>query len=71
MTEITTLIGTLGFTIVMCLLMYRQTEKQNERLDAQSAKTTEAINKLEQAIIVLTERLTGGGSYGISDKNIS
>lgn len=67
MTEITTLIGTLGFPIVMCLLMFRQTEKQNERLDAQSAKTTEAINKLEQAIIVLTERLTGGG-YGASDK---
>lgn len=43
---IVTLIGTLGFPIVMCLLLFRQNEKM-----------TEAINKLEKAIVVLTERM--------------
>ena len=44
---IVTLIGTLGFPIVMCLLLFKQNEKM-----------TEAIQKLEKAIVVLTERMS-------------
>lgn len=62
MQEIVSLVGTLGFPIVMCLLMFRQAEKQNERMDQQTAQTTEAINKLERAIVVLTERLSNGNN---------
>ena len=57
---IVTLIGSLGFPIVMCILLFRQSERQNERMDEQTAKTTEAITKLEKAITILTERLSGG-----------
>lgn len=53
-----TLIGSLGFPIVMCILLFRQSERQNERMDEQTAKTTEAITKLEKAITILTERLS-------------
>lgn len=60
MQTIVTLIGTLGFPIVMCLLMFNAMDKQNARMDEQTRQTTEAINKLERAIVVLTERLTGG-----------
>lgn len=45
--DIVTVIGTLGFPIVMCLLLFKQNEKM-----------TDAINKLERAVVVLTERLT-------------
>lgn len=61
MQTIVTLIGTLGFPIVMCLMMFNSMDKQNQRMDEQTKQTTEAINKLERAIVVLTERLTGGG----------
>lgn len=44
---IVTIIGTLGFPIVMCLLLFKQNEKM-----------TEAIQKLEKAIVVLTERMS-------------
>lgn len=60
MQTIVTLIGTLGFPIVMCLMMFNSMDKQNQRMDEQTKQTTEAINKLERAIVVLTERLTGG-----------
>lgn len=60
MQTIVTLIGTLGFPIVMCLLMFNRMDKDSERMDMQTKETTDAINKLERAIVVLTERLTGG-----------
>ncbi len=42
-----TLIGSLGFPIVMCLLMYKQ-----------NLKMTDVISELKDAITVLTERIT-------------
>lgn len=50
MTEqtIVTLIGSLGFPIVMCLLMYKQ-----------NLKMTDVISELKEAITILTERLSG------------
>lgn len=60
--SVVSLIGTLGFPIVMCLLMFKQAEKQNERYDEQTKETTAAINKLEKAITILTERLLGTGT---------
>lgn len=59
MQEIISLIGTVGFPIVMCLLMFNQAEKQNQRYDEQTKQTTEALNELKQAILILTERLSG------------
>ncbi len=57
MDNITTLIGTLGFPIVMCLLMYRQQLKLTDVITDMQVKMTEVINDLKIAIVTLTERL--------------
>ena len=51
------LIGTLGFPIVMCGLLFWYMVKQNEAHATEAKETREAISKLELAITKLCDKL--------------
>lgn len=54
---ITTLIGSLGFPVVMCIMMYRQMIKQTDQHTEEMLKLNEAINNNTQAITMLSEKI--------------
>lgn len=58
---IITLVGTLGFPIVMCGALFWYMIKQNEQHSTESREMRDAINELKLAIVELTDRLRGGG----------
>ena len=58
---IISLVGTLGFPIVMCGALFWYMIKQNEQHSTESREMRDAINELKIAIVELTDRLKGGG----------
>ena len=58
---IISLVGTLGFPIVMCGALFWYMIKQNEQRSTESREMRDAINELKRAIVELTDRLRGGG----------
>ncbi len=58
--NIMTAVSTLGFPICMCGALFWYMVKQNELHQTESKEMREAINKLEEAILMLTERLGKG-----------
>lgn len=56
-TVIGNLIGTLGFPIVMCIMMYNRMEKQDEQHKEEMSKLTESLNNNTLALTKLTTRL--------------
>lgn len=58
---IISLVGTLGFPIVMCGALFWYMIKQNEQHSTESNEMRDAINELKLAIVELTDRLRGGG----------
>ena len=54
----TTLIGSLGFPIVMCLLLYYRMDKQDENHKTEMEKITEALNNNTQAITSLVTKIS-------------
>lgn len=58
---IISLVGTLGFPIVMCGALFWYMIKQNEQHSTESHEMRDAINELKLAIVELTDRLGGGG----------
>ena len=58
---IISLVGTLGFPIVMCGALFWYMIKQNEQHSTESCEMRDAINELKIAIVELTDRLRGGG----------
>ena len=59
--SIISLVGTLGFPVVMCGALFWYMIKQNEQYSTESREMRDAINELKIAIIELTDRLRGGG----------
>lgn len=59
--SIISLVGTLGFPIVMCGALFWYMIKQNEQHSTESREMRDAINELKLAIVELTDRLKGGG----------
>ena len=57
---IISLVGTLGFPIVMCGALFWYMIKQNEQHSTESREMRDAINELKIAIVGLTDRLRGG-----------
>lgn len=51
------LVGSVGFPIVMCLLMYDRMNKTDERHSEDNKKMTEAINNNTIAIRELTTKM--------------
>lgn len=56
-TQISSLIGSLGFPIVMCVLLFSYMKEQNEQHQEETNALKDAINELKVAITTLTERL--------------
>ena len=59
---IISLVGTLGFPIVMCGALFWYMIKQNDQHSTESREMRDAINELKIAIVELTDRLRGGGN---------
>lgn len=59
--SIISLVGTLGFPIVMCGALFWYMIKQNEQHSTESREMRDAINELKLAIVELADRLRGGG----------
>ena len=59
--SIISLVGTLGFPIVMCGALFWYMIKQNEQHSTESREMRDAINELKLAIVELTDRLRGDG----------
>ena len=57
---IVTLVGTLGFPIVMCGALFWYMIKQNEQHSTESREMRDAVNELKIAIVELTDQLKGG-----------
>lgn len=54
---ITNLIGSLGFPIVMCLMLYKRMDKQDEQHREEMSKLTESLNNNTVALTQLTAKL--------------
>lgn len=57
MNDIITAISTVGFPIVMCLLMWYMNDKQDARHREEVEKITEAVNNNTIAITKLVDRM--------------
>lgn len=55
---VSTLIGSIGFPCVMCLLMFKYMNDEQETHRQESDTLKDAINELKVAITTLTERIT-------------
>lgn len=55
--EVTTIISTVGFPIVMCLLMYKMNDDQDKRHREEVDKITEALNNNTLVIQKLVDNL--------------
>lgn len=65
----TTLIGSLGFPIVMCLLLYYRMDKQDENHKTEMEKITEALNNNTQALTALATKISTLSLGGSHDEN--
>lgn len=65
----TTLIGSIGFPIVMCLLLYYRMDKQDENHKTEMEKITEALNNNTQALTALATKIStlSGGENNVED----
>lgn len=66
-TEITNMISTVGFPIVMCIILFKYMEKNDDKREQEAKEMREAINNntnvmnsLLENIRVLVSQLTGG-----------
>lgn len=59
--NVTTLIGSLGFPIVMCLMLFWYMKEQLEDHKQETNALKDAISELKLAITTLTERLDKNG----------
>lgn len=57
-TTISQLIGSLGFPIVACIMLYLRMEKADERHREEMDKLTESLNNNTLALTKLSERLS-------------
>lgn len=57
MNAITSLIGSIGFPIVMCLLLYYRMDKQDENHKEEMNKITEALNNNTMALNELVTKM--------------
>lgn len=55
--DLTSLIGTLGFPMVMCLLMYKYMTDVQTRTSATLNKVENALHLLEQSVESLTQAI--------------
>lgn len=56
-TTITGLIGSLGFPIIMCIMLFNWIQKMNEQHKEEMTKVTEALNNNTLALTVLATKI--------------
>lgn len=61
-------ISTVGFPIVMCLILLYVVEKQNEEHKEEMAKITESLNNNTLVIQHLTDTITSVSGLGSTNK---
>lgn len=57
-TEIANLISSIGFPIVMCLLIFKRMDEQDNRYQEQIKVMTDSLNKNTEAINLLKENIS-------------
>lgn len=57
MEALISLIGSVGFPIVMCLLMYKQMNEQNVKHEEETKELAKAIENNTKALEILQERI--------------
>lgn len=62
MNTVLQIIGSVGFPIIMCLLMYDRMGKQDDLHREEMKKLNESLNNNTQALIRLTEKLDKEGT---------
>lgn len=60
-TVVTNLIGSVGFPIVMCFMLYNRMDKQDQQHKEEMAKITESLNNNTVALTQLTSKLEQRG----------
>ena len=60
MQEVVTAISTVGFPIVMCILIFYYMEKESESHKAEVDGLKEVLNDLKISITQLTDKIGGG-----------
>lgn len=55
---ISTLIGSIGFPCVMCIMMFKYMQDEQNTHQEETDTLKDAINELKVAITALTERIT-------------
>ena len=60
MNEIVTAISTVGFPIVMCVIIFYYMEKESESHKEEVNGLKEVLNDLKISIVQLTDKLRGG-----------
>lgn len=56
-TELTNLISTVGFPIIMCIIMFRYMEKNDDKREAESKELRDAINNNTQVMVRLIDKI--------------
>lgn len=57
MEEITAMISSVGFPILMCLLMYKSNKDTQDKHEAETRELSKAIENNTKALEILTERM--------------
>lgn len=57
-TEIANMISSIGFPIVMCLLIFKRMDEQDNRYQEQVKVMTDSLNKNTEAINLLKENIS-------------
>lgn len=60
MNEIVTAISTVGFPIVMCVIIFYYMEKESESHKEEVNGLKEVLNDLKISIVQLTDKIVGG-----------
>ena len=57
-TEIANMVSSIGFPIVMCLLIFKKMDEQDKRYQEQVRVMTDSLNKNTEAINLLKENIS-------------
>lgn len=60
---ITNIIGSIGFPIVMCIMLLEWIKKLEEQHKEEMSKVVESVNNNTQALIILTEKINELDKY--------
>lgn len=68
-TTVTGLIGSLGFPIIMCIMLFNWIQKLNEQHKEEMSKVTEALNNNTLALTVLATKIDANNMAKEDKKN--